>query len=208
MKLRSLLAAIVPSPSPGITNSRVVTADDYGKYLRVTGQASNIVGPTANAFSDPTAQIGGSAPVNTVAPTLSGTPQVGKTLTVDKGTWTGYPAPTFTYQWMLCDAPSCGDGGWKTLNEDGASLKLTADMVGAKILVVVTGTNDIDSDSASTNQLGPITKPVNPAKKTQSPKGQMVIQGRGFQSIAKVMWKAPATTAFKAFQKSRNYRVG
>jgi hypothetical protein len=40
-----------------------------------------------------------SAPVNTVAPSISGTPQVGQTLTASRGTWTGYPSPTFTDQW-------------------------------------------------------------------------------------------------------------
>jgi hypothetical protein len=39
-------------------------------------------------------------PVNTVAPVIAGTPQEGQTLTVtNNGTWTGFPAPGFTYQW-------------------------------------------------------------------------------------------------------------
>lgn len=40
-----------------------------------------------------------SAPVNTVAPALSGDFFVGQTLTCSTGTWTGSPAPSFTYQW-------------------------------------------------------------------------------------------------------------
>lgn len=44
---------------------------------------------------------GGSAPDNTVAPAITGTAQVGQTLTVSNGTWTGTPAPTFGYQWFL-----------------------------------------------------------------------------------------------------------
>lgn len=42
---------------------------------------------------------GGAAPVNSVAPVISGTQTVGQTLTSTTGTWTGIPAPTFTYQW-------------------------------------------------------------------------------------------------------------
>jgi hypothetical protein len=39
-------------------------------------------------------------PVNTVAPVIAGTPQEGQTLTVtNNGTWTGFPAPAFSYQW-------------------------------------------------------------------------------------------------------------
>jgi hypothetical protein len=42
----------------------------------------------------------GSAPVNTVAPAVTGTATVGQTLSTTNGTWTGAPAPTFTYQWQ------------------------------------------------------------------------------------------------------------
>jgi hypothetical protein len=38
----------------------------------------------------------------TVKPTIRGTATVNKTLTAAKGTWTGHPAPTFTYQWYAC----------------------------------------------------------------------------------------------------------
>jgi uncharacterized repeat protein (TIGR02543 family) len=37
-------------------------------------------------------------------PTISGTAKSSKTLTAQKGTWTGYPAPTVSYQWYACSA--------------------------------------------------------------------------------------------------------
>ena len=37
-----------------------------------------------------------------VKPTVSGTAKVGKVLTTKKGTWTGSPKPTHTYQWYVC----------------------------------------------------------------------------------------------------------
>ncbi|RMF00884.1 MAG: hypothetical protein D6773_10835, partial [Alphaproteobacteria bacterium] len=40
-----------------------------------------------------------SAPVNTSSPVISGTTEIGQTLTSTTGTWTGNPAPTFTYRW-------------------------------------------------------------------------------------------------------------
>jgi MYXO-CTERM domain-containing protein len=45
--------------------------------------------------------IGGPA-IATVKPAVTGTAAVNMTLTAAKGTWTGYPTPTLTYQWYAC----------------------------------------------------------------------------------------------------------
>jgi hypothetical protein len=45
----------------------------------------------------------GLTPVSTALPTISGTPQVGATLTAAAGSWTNNPT-SFTYQWLRCDA--------------------------------------------------------------------------------------------------------
>lgn len=49
------------------------------------------------------------APVNTEAPSISGTPSVGSTLTGDPGSWTGSKV-RYAYQWLRCDSTggSCG----------------------------------------------------------------------------------------------------
>lgn len=91
------------------------------------------------------AQAGGgeAAPVNTLAPVLSGTAQVGKTLSVTTGTWTGYPAPTYSYEWFADEVLIPG--------ADEATLLLTEDELGAIITVDVTATNVAGIATESSN---------------------------------------------------------
>ena len=44
------------------------------------------------------------APANTSPATISGTPQVGQTLTAGNGTWTGTSPISYSYTWERCDA--------------------------------------------------------------------------------------------------------
>ena len=55
-----------------------------------------------STWSGVTVVIADARATATVKPTVTGTSTVGKTLTAAKGTWTGYPTPTFTYQWYAC----------------------------------------------------------------------------------------------------------
>lgn len=94
------------------------------------------------------AAAAGPAPANTVAPAITGTEEVGETLTTTNGTWTGTPAPTFTRQWYR-------DG----VAIDGATALtyvLVADDLGAMIDVVVTATNLNGVVTQESNEVGPI----------------------------------------------------
>ena len=46
-------------------------------------------------------------PANTSAPTITGTPKVGETLTAQNGTWSNSPT-AFQYQWQRCNASGAG----------------------------------------------------------------------------------------------------
>ena len=81
------------------------------------------------------------APANTVAPAITGTAQVGQTLTVSNGTWTGTPAPTFARQWKK--------GGANIASATGATYVPVVGDVGAVITCTVTATNSAGNASAT-----------------------------------------------------------
>lgn len=95
------------------------------------------------------------APVNTVAPVASGDLDIGDTVSVTTGTWTGNPSPVLTYQWQVSD----GDGWEDIEGETSNELELIADFVGEDVRCVVTGTNVLGTDTATSNPLGPVTDP-------------------------------------------------
>jgi Immunoglobulin domain len=78
----------------------VVASEDGGKAISCLVKATNIAG-TGQATSSNSLVIPGHQPRNTVAPSVSGTPAVGETLSCSPGTWSGQPAPTYAYQWLL-----------------------------------------------------------------------------------------------------------
>ncbi len=90
---------------------------------------------------------------NTVAPAITGTAQVGQTLTVTNGTWTG-PARTFARQWLRDGHPITGEGA--------TTYALVEDDEGAVISVRVGATANANiagagaQASASSNAVGPV----------------------------------------------------
>ena len=66
-----------------------------------SGLVGVVLGGTGTGVAAPTAR-----PTNQQPPTISGTPEVGATLTAREGTWTESPT-SYVYSWRRCDA----DGG-------------------------------------------------------------------------------------------------
>jgi hypothetical protein len=142
----------------GATNQTYVptTADSSGT-IRVSVTAANGVSPNGVATSTQTAVVTG-PPRNASPPIVTGTGQVGQTLTATSGTWTATPAVTgYAYQWRRCDSSgaNCADISGATT----ATYALVAADASATIRVSVTATNTVGStaaDSSATTQIAPL----------------------------------------------------
>ena len=89
------------------------------------------------------------APVNTAPPTISGTPQVGQTLTAGNGTWSNSPT-SFAYQWLRCNAG--GNSCASVANGTQRTYTLVGADSGRTMRVRVTATNADGSATAESAQ--------------------------------------------------------
>src|SRR5689334_22369312 len=95
------------------------------------------------------------APTNTAAPTISGTPQVGQTLTASTGTFTSDTTPTYAYQWQRCDAQ--GNNCAAITGATSSTYVVQSADLGKTIRVSVTATNSSGSTSATSAQTAVVT---------------------------------------------------
>ena len=120
---------------------------DVGHTLRVRVTATNADG-SATKDSRATGIVSDTvAPKVYARPVLSGTAEVGSSLTTTIGTWAG--ASTFKFQWQQCDK-----GGNNCSNVAGATGRtygVRSSDVGMELRAVVTATNKYGSTNASSN---------------------------------------------------------
>ncbi len=104
-------------------------------------------------------------PQNTSAPAISGSATAGSQLTASSGSWSGYPAPSFSYQWERCDqnGQSCNAISTAT----SSTYTVQAADVGSTLELGVTATNSAGSASASSQATATVqpsgAAPVNTA---------------------------------------------
>jgi hypothetical protein len=138
-------------PDAAQSRSYILTSDDAGNRLRVIVSATNSAG-TSRADSGPSAIVkmpATNVPVNTVRPSISGSPIQGETLTATTGTWTG-TSPTFAYQWQRCDTAGASCAG--ILGATSSTYSPTGLDVSNTLRVIVTATNSIGSGSSISHQ--------------------------------------------------------
>jgi sugar lactone lactonase YvrE len=93
-------------------------------------------------------------PVNTAAPTISGTPIQGRTLTAKAGSWSGLSPIAFAYQWLRCSGvgTECVNIGSATTTK----YTLANEDVGKTIRVAVSASNSAGAGGATSAQSVPI----------------------------------------------------
>ena len=96
------------------------------------------------------------APVNTVAPVVTGVAQVGEVIQCSTGTWTDMQSGTFAYQWKDAADDSNIDGA------TSATFPVTGEWVGESVYCTVTATNSADSAEEDSNTVGPFDPGVEP----------------------------------------------
>jgi hypothetical protein len=95
------------------------------------------------------------APVNTAAPTISGTAQVGQTLTTSNGSWNSDTTPKYSYQWQRCD--SKGNNCIAIANSTAQTYVVQSADNTATLRATVTATNGSGASSATSPQTPVVT---------------------------------------------------
>ena len=130
-------------------NYLLVSADgSHAISCRVT--ATNAIG-SASATSSNALLVSATAPVNSVAPAITGTPALGNTLTCSQGTWSNSPT-SYAYQWQR-----------NSVNISGATAStyvVVSTDAGTALSCIVTATNASGSASQGSNFLSVPAVPV------------------------------------------------
>jgi len=135
----------------GVTNITSATNSTYTLVVGDSAQnitcvvtATNTLGSASATSNIITAQTY-SAPVNTIAPVISGTTTLGSLLSVTTGTWTGNPSPTFAYEWTR--------NGLSIIGATSSTYTLVIQDSNANINCFVDATNALGTASALSNTI-------------------------------------------------------
>lgn len=123
------------------------SASASASTFNVTVHADNGAGSTFDKTFSITAW---SSVSNSVAPVTTGSAVQGVTLSVSNGTWSGFPAPAYSFQWKRAGSAITG--------ATASTYSLQAADVGSAITCTVTASNGFSSASATSSATASVTK--------------------------------------------------
>lgn len=165
----------------GTGKSFVVPPGAAGKTLTVKVSALKAGYSVGTAVSEPSAPVGLPALENEVAPSVTGEPQVGLTVTADEGTWSVTPE-SFTYRWFRSGSPD-PIGTAK-------SLVVPAGAVGKTLTVEVTATaSSHEKGVASSAPSGEVA----PGDLENTAAPDVSVSGGGPVQVGKTLTASPGT---------------
>ena len=152
----------------GYRYDSVANSRDYNQNTYSAGPSNPFGAPTIDSqqFSLYATYIAaGSPPVNTSPPTISGTPQQGRTLTASPGSWTGSPG-SYAYQWQRCDAQgaNCAPIALATTS----SYAVVEADVGHALRVTVRASNEAGTSAPATSAPTAVVTTVSQTKPSTS----------------------------------------
>lgn len=139
------------------------------------------------------------APVNTVSPVVSGTTQVGQTLSVTTGTWTGTAPITYTYQWRRDGTPISGATA-------STYALVTADLA-ATMTCAVTATNAAGNTTAVSNAVGPVTSGASAMTWSPTDKSSGIVLSNGNLTATRNAGYYSAVRGSSALSGKRVWRI-
>jgi hypothetical protein len=138
-----------------------------GKWVmaRVTVQVRSNVAQAGNSvkFTNTSARIKDRPVFGADSPLLSGFAHEGETLTASEARFSGFDAPTSTFQWWMCTAAVTAGATDVSSScsiipgEDERSISITGEMTGKRLVVVQTIRNSIGSSSKSSASTAIVT---------------------------------------------------
>ncbi len=145
------------SVQPG--QSFTLADSDLNVYFRVQVTGVNNFGGTIKFSPLFGPIVKPTAPANTKVPSITGLSKEGEIITVENGTWSGFPIPTFAYAWQRCSAANV----CSTINSATTSTyKLTFEDAGYSIKATVKATNTVGSVSVTTNAITGVIGSMSP----------------------------------------------
>ena len=156
----TLTGGIYPN---GLQTTWAPVLEDEGARVRVYVSATG-PGGTASAVSSGAGPVAMAPPINTGAPSVIGSAQVGATLTAGVGSWDP-AAETFTYSWQR----AYGSGGFQAIpGATRSTYTVAPNDLGDTIRVIVTATNP-DGTAAVTSPPTAAIAPAPPAPVAPAP---------------------------------------